>query len=647
MATKASMIDVLDEPALLLPQKLEAALVANDRLKLCFTLLQAAEEHAEHPEGAVPDLSAELHAACLDGELLALVAGARREPDESLHMPGVLRVRQLIVEDIAAMLAPLLLAGVAQAKELRARERALVAALPALADERVPSGLIAAVTSAGRGSGQDSLHRLVMDTHKALNSLQGSLSEESLDGARVWRVEAQDRPLIQAFMAGLNETAKLKFEHPGLGTTATRSGQQLLIQNDIGTTDAHVLVLKVERLTATLTYTDIHRSRVAFFQSLFKPLPVRWTTQGTQRSEKLEAQDYYLTVARFEADDRRALERYLTFLGSRIVFLIDWNRARKRLREFLPKSDGVRLLKWAADCKIGHRGFLQLGGERLLYEAMEFAQPTTLRYGEKLHEILGTEEAYDYLQFVFRESTTGLLQGRSERFIRDEIKAELGRRFRSVDASLLGIALTHAERVFDLAAGVADALARCSEPQAAALLERTAQRARQWEREADAIVTRVRSLAGRTAKPEIYARLLHEADDAADGLEDASFLMTHLAAVAPPARLLEPMQTLAALLVAGTQEQVKMFEAARHVTRAGEREDLKDFFASVDRVVAIESETDAAERAVTSALLTSDADMRTFHLLSRLAQVLEESADGLAHTALQLRDHLLDEVMRP
>ena len=47
-------------------------------------------------------------------------------------------------------------------------------------------------------------------------------------------------------MAGLNRTAKLKFTHPGLATTATRAGGRLVIQNDIGTTDAHVIVIHVK-----------------------------------------------------------------------------------------------------------------------------------------------------------------------------------------------------------------------------------------------------------------------------------------------------------------------------------------------------------------------------------------------------------------
>ena len=119
-----------------------------------------------------------------------------------------------------------------------------------------------------------------------------------------------------------------------------------------------MLVLTVDGLIATLTYTDVHSQRLNFFLSLFKAFDVRWTDPRTRRNERFsDDADYYVSVGRFEAADSRTLERYLTFLGSRIVFLIDWNRARKRLREFLPKGDVVRLLKWAADKKIGHRGF--------------------------------------------------------------------------------------------------------------------------------------------------------------------------------------------------------------------------------------------------------------------------------------------------
>lgn len=646
MTNKGSIIDVLGERALLLPRRLEEALAANDRLKVCFTLLQAAERHADHPGEAVPDFVTERRAAGMNGELDLRIADSRREASGELLLPGAAVLRAQLLKDVEAMRFPLALAGVDGAAALAAREQALGAQLPAFDHDRVPRGTVAAITRASREAGADSLHLLVMDLHRSLNELQASIAEEDLDGARVWQLTDADRPLVRAFMSGLNRTAPLKFDHPGLGTTATRAGNRLIIQNDIGTTDAHVLVLHVEELTATLTYTDVHARRLAFLQSLLKPCGFEWTRPQARADDALaEGESYYLGVGRFVAGDAAALGACLQFLGSRLVFLIDWNRARKRLREFLPKDEVARLLKWAADQDLGHRGFLQLGGERLLYEALEFAQRTPLHYGERLYEALGTEAAFDYLQFVLREASAGLRAQRSERFIRDEIKAELARRFRSAHSSLLTLALTHAERVFDLAVAVHEGLLRRAEPQATELLRASARRALQWEQEGDAIVTRIRSLARRTSTPQVYADLLHAADEAADGLEEACFLLVHLSAVAPPENIVKPLQGLAALLVAGAQESVRMFEAASHVTREGAREDLQDFFTAVDRVVAIERESDVAERAVTSTLLGSECEARALHLVARLSQVLEQAADGLALCALKLRDHLLNDVM--
>ena len=107
-----------------------------------------------------------------------------------------------------------------------------------------------------------------MDLHKQLNALQAGLAEETIDGAAAYGLADADRPRVAAFMAGLNRTARLKFDHPGLGTTATRCGDRLVIQNDIGTTDAHVVVIHVEGLTVSVTYTDVHEQRLRFFQDM-------------------------------------------------------------------------------------------------------------------------------------------------------------------------------------------------------------------------------------------------------------------------------------------------------------------------------------------------------------------------------------------
>lgn len=482
MPAKSTIIGELGEQPLLLPERIEEALFANDRLKFYLTLLQAAEGHADSPAAAIPDFAAECRAAHIaENGIDRTVRDARRDKDGALYVPGAEHIRQNIVEELARMRAPLALAHVPENDGFGRREAALTAALPAFAEGRVPAGAIGTVTSADSGRG-DSVHLLVMDMHKALNALQGDLAEETIDGARVWRIRDEDRPLVRAFMAGLNETAPLKFDHPGLGTTATRAGGLLVIQNDIGTTGAHVLVVHVEGDTATLIYTDIHAARTEFFQSLFQPFNVQWEDTRARHADNLDIeQNYYLCVGRFTAAGDLTLERYLAFLGSRIVFLIDWNRARKRLREFLRKEDAPRLLKWAATNNIGHRGFLKLGGERLIYEAIEFVPESPLHYGEKLYEALGAAQALDFMKFTLRAATEGLLQGRSERFIRDEVKTELARHFLSIEGNLLSIAARHAERIFDLAAGLRDALLRHRGRASPELLGRTAQQARQWE----------------------------------------------------------------------------------------------------------------------------------------------------------------------
>jgi hypothetical protein len=74
-----------------------------------------------------------------------------------------------------------------------------------------------------------------------------------------------------------------------------------------------------------------------------------------------------------------------------LVFLIDWNRARKRLRLPVLNETAVRILQSPADHAVGHRGFLSLGGERLVYNTLEQAVKTPLRYGEPLHEMIGKE----------------------------------------------------------------------------------------------------------------------------------------------------------------------------------------------------------------------------------------------------------------
>src|SRR5262249_5991640 len=163
----------------------------------------------------------------------------------------------------------------------------------------------------------------------------------------------------------------------------------------------HVLVVRVTEPNVVVTHTDIHIQRLRFFQSLLEGTGIQWDElQSHQGSAVLKGDLFYLARGRLEAADRPAVANFFGRVGSRLVFLIDWNRARKRLRLLVPNERAVAILKWAADHEFGHRAFLMLGGERLVYDALGQAVKTPLRYGEPLHEMIGTDVAQDYLCYV-------------------------------------------------------------------------------------------------------------------------------------------------------------------------------------------------------------------------------------------------------
>src|SRR5262249_19707873 len=156
--------------------------------------------------------------------------------------------------------------------------------------------------------------------------------------------------------------------------------------------------------------------RAQFFESLLADRPVEWQDLRARRSpEPGEGEAYYLCVGVHRAPDSSSLADFLHFLGSRLVFLIDWNKARKRLRAVLPKKDGIALLRWAADHDHGHRALLELGGDQLVFEAIETASRAPLHHGQPLSEMLGREDAMRYLMFALKTAAEGLLGGRSER----------------------------------------------------------------------------------------------------------------------------------------------------------------------------------------------------------------------------------------
>jgi uncharacterized protein Yka (UPF0111/DUF47 family) len=628
---KTQILAAIGESELKPTAALNAALAANDRVKYFFSLLQMALDHAEHPEHPAATLKRERISCGVDDPDLDSAVASARKFGKACRVQGAEKIMARIAAEMGLMAAPVL---AAKPDEFTNRFKRLLEALPKVEEDVMEPNAISAMMAAGHGE-PDSLHRLVMDLHKQLNALQANLAEETLDGAAAYKLDTEDRPLVLAFMAGINRTAKLKFNHPGLGTTATRAGARLIIQNDIGTTDAHVIVIHVEGLAVTVTYTDVHAERLAFFQDMLRPFKIIWEKQRTNVLAAGSA--FYLATGRLEAADDAACRDYLAFLGSRLVFLIDWNHARKQLRGFLRSADRLALLSWAAKAEIGHRGFLELGGARLVNQTIEAVAGSSMHFGDRLCDVLGDAETLDFLRFVFKSATEGLVSGQSGALLHDRIKVMLAAHFSNEERQLLRIAGDHAGLIFELAS-----LARAApqaDPEGA---NKRARRARNFEHDADRLLVATREAVGRRPDNAVFLRILQAADDAADELEDAVSLIGLDVLKGKP---LEALQILADILVEAAQEWIKALGHATLIGRAASGVETEDFLTAIDRIAALEHEADDAQRALTASAVRHASDFRQLHLFTAIGDRLENASDALKRASLILHEHMLEDVI--
>ncbi|MEJ2377359.1 MAG: hypothetical protein P8Y71_18810 [Pseudolabrys sp.] len=408
---KSQIIDELGQTDILLPALIAEGLAANDRAKARLSVLQAAARHAREPEGARLDLGAECRSAGVDpAPLEKLVDGASLVAGERVTAPGLGALNEAILNDVATMVRAVKASDGGPGEAAAGRLTAFKGDAPAEDTQELKQ--IARLTGL---SGGDSLHRLVMDLHKDLNRLSAAHAEEVLAVAHVYGLTAEDPPVVEAFMRGVESTRRLKFDHPGLTTTATRAGSRLTIQNDISETDAHVVVIAVEPHAVVITYTDVHRARAKFFTRLFRDFPVAWSGLDRKSAEALsEGGVFYLVTGRLPAANAEARERFLKAIGASLVFLIDWNKARKLLRNWVSKGDALDILDWAARARFGHRGFLELGGADLVAAAVHNAVPTRIGFGDRLDQALGRAGAVDFLKTVLRVSAEALLAGSSD-----------------------------------------------------------------------------------------------------------------------------------------------------------------------------------------------------------------------------------------
>jgi uncharacterized protein Yka (UPF0111/DUF47 family) len=245
---------------------------------------------------------------------------------------------------------------------------------------------------------------------------------------------------------------------------------------------------------------------------------------------------------------------------------------------------------------------------------------------------------------VLQTAATGLLKRQSAALIRDQVRAELFNHFRSAEQRLLSDIGRNAGIVAQLAGRLRTALRQEAGGRGDALAQSAAQ-AKLAESRADEIVRETRATTRRILGMDTFCRILEVADDAADDLEEAAFLVGLLGTCGNHLELPAPLLALSNCLVEGAQVFQRVIGSAQHVHRGGERETMRQFLEAVDQMVTIEHRTDEQERAVTNVLISAEIDCRHLHLFSGIANHLEAAADALLRASLMLRDHVMGEVM--
>ena len=672
---KSDAVAAMGPSTLLLPAWIKAALVANDRLKLYLTVLQAAAAHAEHPESEALDLGRETASAGAEGRWLRDVPAACSRVNGAFVIPELRRLAQRLAEDLGVMARPLLDAHRAEVapgprvkhwldwlatigSKKSGGETLTSEQLRLLTDGKRQTKRVGMRGHGPDGDdfGADSFHLLVMDLHKQLNHVAGSLSNEEIAGAHVWQLQPTDRPHVEAFMRGLNRTAPLKFDHPGLDTAATRDGKRLLLQNDIGTNDAHVLVVQVEGKSITLNYSDLHRPRFEFFQALLVTFGAKWADTRLLVDAALnEGHAYTFGTAQFECADDAALDKTLEGIGSRIVFLIDWNRARKRLLPFVGKTDAIAVLREVARLDAGHMAWLKAGGEQIIFAAMQAAGEGAFRIGDRLDTVLGVDDARAFLVEMLCLASKALLAGQPAALVVDETRMLLARRMRQ-RSSEFDLIDEHAAYCHALAQAVSDGLAhdvthgaittagKGDHKDSGKAARRLAERAKVWERQADHLVMQARDHAQRQHRWQPFARLLELSDDIADALEEAAFLMSLIAEDHRQgwnAAVHQILSRLAQSVLSATQEHIKALSIARRLGAASDSADSADsdaFLAASWNVLRSERECDELLRSARRTILASIRDAASLMLANDLAIALELASDRLLVAGYALRD---------
>ncbi|MDE2433293.1 MAG: phosphate transport regulator [Burkholderiales bacterium] len=641
---KTGAVAELGGSSLLMPSWIKASLAANDRLKLYLTALQAAADHADNPDHTALDLQREMRAADVADEWLHDMPASATRAGSDLFLPDLERLTQRLADDLLTMARPLLAVHHLQ-HDLSGRVGHWQSWLHSIKGDKLSDDVLTSLTH-GRHGRDDSVHVLIMDMHKLINQLASELASDTIDGAHVWQLDDTDRPLVAAFMRGLNRTAPLKLKHPGLDTAATRDESKLLIQNDIGTNDAHVLVMQITGTHISLTYSDLHRLRFAFFQESLEQLGAKWSIIEPHVSGGLNrGEAFFVGTASFDCPNLEAVEQALEGIGSQIVFLIDWNRARKRLQELVDRPVALDVLRTAAKEQVGHRPWLEAGAQRMVYDAMQSLGEGVFRLGDRLDDVMGTEQARLFLVDSMKLATQAALAGKPIALVADEVRLRLARQMQHQPAQFEALQ-EHASWCHTLALNIRDALAHKHDKDPDKAIELSA-RAKTWERRADELVVLARDKAQRQSKWKPFLHLLVLSDDVADALEEATFILSLLAEEKQHGLhhdVRDVLTSLADTLLHAVRNHVQAITVASCLGNGSEAIDHEAFLDAIWSVVRAERQCDELLRSARRVAIRTIDGAAELMLVNDLAMTLELASDRLLNSAYALRDMAISQV---
>jgi hypothetical protein len=204
---KSEIIERLGQTDMLLPSLIAEGLSANDRVKARLSVLQAAGRRARDPDSARFELIGECRAAGIDPIAMETVVNLTSPlPGERMMAPGLDQLGVAIWDDVAAMIQAVKAGDAVQGEAALERLAAIKQPSSPGSPDTIDLAQVARLTGLSGGNG-DSLHRLVMDLHKALNHLAAAHAEEVVAGAQAYGLLPQDRPAWRPSCAASNPRA--------------------------------------------------------------------------------------------------------------------------------------------------------------------------------------------------------------------------------------------------------------------------------------------------------------------------------------------------------------------------------------------------------------------------------------------------------